>query len=163
MKILIACEFSGVTREAFAAKGHTVWSCDKEPSEKPGNHVQKDVRELLHKPWDMIIASPPLDDFDLIKAIWNADCERIAIDSVPGNTTKILGKPTQVLNPWMFNLPTITAAALWLKNLPILAPITTSRQQRPVIQSNRKKGNGDLKPDLRTTPVVARVMADTWG
>lgn len=59
MKVLIACEFSGVVREAFAAKGHDAWSCDLLPSEKPGNHIQGNVLDILDKGWDLIIAHPP--------------------------------------------------------------------------------------------------------
>ncbi len=63
MKILIACEFSGIVREAFRKKGHDVWSCDLLPSEDDTEyHIQGDVIEHL-KEWtlfyDMIIAHPP--------------------------------------------------------------------------------------------------------
>lgn len=47
MRILIACEFSGKVRDAFAARGHEVWSCDLLPTEKPGLHYQGDVKDLL--------------------------------------------------------------------------------------------------------------------
>lgn len=47
MKVLVACEFSGVVRDAFAALGHDAWSCDLEPCERAGQHMQRDVREVL--------------------------------------------------------------------------------------------------------------------
>lgn len=59
MKVLIACEWSGVVRDAFIKKGHDAVSCDLLPTEKPGNHYQGDVRILLKEHWDMIIAFPP--------------------------------------------------------------------------------------------------------
>ena len=59
MKVLIACEFSGVVREAFAKRGHDAWSCDLLPSDKPGQHIQGDVLEILGDGWDMLIAFPP--------------------------------------------------------------------------------------------------------
>ncbi len=59
MKILIACEFSGIVREAFAARGHNAWSCDLLPSEIPGQHIQDDVLNHLDDEWDMLIAHPP--------------------------------------------------------------------------------------------------------
>ena len=59
MKILIACEYSGIVRDAFAKRGHNAWSCDILPSETPGQHVQGDVTDLLLDDWDMIIAHPP--------------------------------------------------------------------------------------------------------
>ncbi len=59
MKVLIACEFSGIVREAFAKKGHDTWSCDLLPSEIPGQHIQDDVLKHLNDGWDMMIAHPP--------------------------------------------------------------------------------------------------------
>lgn len=59
MKILIACEFSGIVREAFAARGHDAWSCDLLPTERPGKHIVGDVREVVGGGWDMMIAHPP--------------------------------------------------------------------------------------------------------
>lgn len=58
MKVLVACEFSGIVRDAFSAIGHDAWSCDFRPSEKPGNHLQCDVREVLDSSWDLMIAHP---------------------------------------------------------------------------------------------------------
>ncbi len=59
MKILIACEFSGIVREAFKAKGHDAWSCDLLPTEIEGQHIQGDVLKILDQDWDMMIAHPP--------------------------------------------------------------------------------------------------------
>lgn len=59
MRILIACEYSGIVRDAFTAKGHDAWSCDLLPTESPGNHIQGDVLEILNDGWDMMIAFPP--------------------------------------------------------------------------------------------------------
>jgi len=59
MKVLIACEFSGIVRDAFSAKGHDAWSCDLLPTEKPGNHIQCDVLGILDDGWDLMVAHPP--------------------------------------------------------------------------------------------------------
>lgn len=70
MRVLVACEFSGVVRDAFAARGHDAWSCDLLPSERPGNHLRGDVcKWLAGKPgvcstmpfqaWDIILGHPP--------------------------------------------------------------------------------------------------------
>ena len=59
MKVLIACEFSGIVREAFNRKGHDAWSCDIIPSETGGKHIQDDVLMHLHEDWDLMIAHPP--------------------------------------------------------------------------------------------------------
>jgi hypothetical protein len=59
-RVLVACEYSGTVRDAFAARGWDAWSCDILPSETPGNHHQCDVREVLTEKWDVMIAHPPL-------------------------------------------------------------------------------------------------------
>ena len=59
MRILVACEFSGVVRDAFRACGHEAVSCDLLPSERPGPHIIGDVRGVLHDGWDLLIAHPP--------------------------------------------------------------------------------------------------------
>jgi hypothetical protein len=59
MKILVACERSGMVRDAFAALGHDAWSCDTEEARSPGQHYQGDVRDILYERcWDMLIAHP---------------------------------------------------------------------------------------------------------
>lgn len=58
MKVLIACETSGVVRDAFTARGHYAMSCDLLPTERPGEHYQGDVRDLLGFGWDLMIAHP---------------------------------------------------------------------------------------------------------
>lgn len=70
MKILIACEFSGTVRKAISKLGHDVWSCDLLPSEKPGNHYQCDVRDVLYDNWDMLIAHPPCTRLTNAGARW---------------------------------------------------------------------------------------------
>jgi len=59
MNVLIACEFSGIVREAFKAKGHNAWSCDLLDTEIPGNHIKDDVLKHLNEGWDLMIAHPP--------------------------------------------------------------------------------------------------------
>jgi hypothetical protein len=58
LAVLIACEKSGVVRDAFIARGHHAMSCDIEPTETPGPHYQGDVRDVLPAPWDIVIAHP---------------------------------------------------------------------------------------------------------
>ncbi len=59
MKVLVACEFSGIVREAFKKKGHDAWSCDILPTEIEGNHIQGDVLNILDDGWDLMVAHPP--------------------------------------------------------------------------------------------------------
>ena len=70
MKVLVACEYSGIVRDAFAAKGHDAWSCDILPTESPGNHYQGDVLEYLDKGWDLMIAHPPCTYLSNVGVRW---------------------------------------------------------------------------------------------
>jgi len=111
LRVLVACEFSGIVRRAFAARGHDAWSCDLLPAEDHSNrHIIGDVRTLLGDGWDLLmVAHPPCtrlcnsgvrwltappsgktleqmwQDLDegaaLFSACWNAPIERIAIEN----------------------------------------------------------------------------------
>lgn len=61
MRVLVACEYSGIVRDAFLERGHDAWSCDLLPTEKNSNrHIRGDVREVLHDGWDLLmVAHPP--------------------------------------------------------------------------------------------------------
>ena len=60
MKILVACESSGVVREAFRKKGHSAWSCDLLPADDGSKfHLQGNVLDYIDGTWDIIIAHPP--------------------------------------------------------------------------------------------------------
>jgi len=152
MKILIACEFSGPVREAFAARGHDAWSCDLLPSEIPGNHIQDDVLDHLSG-WDMMIAFPPCTHLAVSGARWfpqkiadgrqqasidffmelaNADIPKIAIENPIGIMSTKWRKPDQIIQPWQFGHGETKATCLWLKNLPKLQPtnIVNGREAR---------------------------------
>lgn len=62
MRVLISCEYSGRTRQAFAARGHDVISCDLLPAEDGSpNHIIGDVFDVIKNegPFDLMIAHPP--------------------------------------------------------------------------------------------------------
>lgn len=59
MRVLVSCEFSGIVRDAFIARGHDAVSCDLLPSERPGPHIIGDCRDLLADGWDLMVAHPP--------------------------------------------------------------------------------------------------------
>lgn len=58
-RVLIACEFSGIVREAFRARGHFAYSCDLLSTEIPGPHFKMDVLKILDGGWDLMIGHPP--------------------------------------------------------------------------------------------------------
>ena len=143
-KLLVACEYSGVVREAFAKKGWDAWSCDLLPTDQPSDkHIQGDVLEVINKGWDLIIAHPPCTHLSLsgakywaekradgrqqaaikfVEDIWDADCPRICIENPVGALTKHskLGRATQYIQPYEFGHAEQKRTGLWLKGLPKL-------------------------------------------
>jgi site-specific DNA-cytosine methylase len=144
MKVLVACEFSGIVREAFAKRGHDAWSCDLLPTEIPGQHIQGDVLPILNQDWDLVIAHPPctylavvanreflnnperwekrLSAMKFVYALMNAPIRKIAIENPKSVISSHMGKASQIIQPYMFGEPATKETHLWLKNLPNLKP-----------------------------------------
>ena len=147
MRVLVACEFSGIVRDAFAARGHEAWSCDTLPTEKWGLHLQDDVLERLdfepwdEMPWDLMIAHPPCTHLcvsgarwfarkradgqqqsgvDFFMALVDAPIPRIAVENPVGVMSTKYRKPDQIIQPWQFGHPETKTTCLWLKGLPPL-------------------------------------------
>lgn len=143
MKVLIACEFSGIVREEFKKRGHNAWSCDLLPTEIPGQHIQDDVLKHLDDDWDLMIAHPPCTHLAISGARWfaqkrkdgrmkqgydffmnmvNAPVKQIAVENPIGVLSKMYRKPDQIIQPFWFGNSVQKATCLWLKNLPKLIP-----------------------------------------
>lgn len=73
MKVLIACEESGVVRDAFAKRGHNAWSCDLKPSRNGGKHLQCDVLQIINNGWDLMVGHPPCDFLSCAGNEWFAN------------------------------------------------------------------------------------------
>lgn len=182
MKVLIACEFSGVVREAFKAKGHDAYSCDILPSEIPSpNHIQDNVLNVLNDNWDLMIAHPPCTHLAVSGARWfkhkqqeqkdalifvqklmDAPIEKIAIENPISIISSKIKKPSQIIQPWQFGHGETKATCLWLKNLPNLIPtdIVEGREARihkmpPSINRGKERS--------RTYIGIAKAMAEQWG
>lgn len=147
-RVLVACEFSAVVRDAFRARGHDAWSCDLLPCEgEPAWHIQGDVLPLLAEPWDLVIAHPPCTYVANSGARWLfekpgrweqlaagtaffrafLDCRapRIAVENPTPHkwaTEQIGRKPDCRAQPWWFGDRQKKGLCLWLKNLPPLVP-----------------------------------------
>lgn len=138
MKVLVACEFSGIVRDAFRERGHDAWSCDLLPTEQHGPHIQGDVLMHLDDGWDMMIAFPPCTHLACSGAAWfetkrrdgrqeearsffmalaNAPIHRIAIENPVGIMSKLWRKPDQIISPWQFGDEYSKKTCLWMKNL----------------------------------------------
>jgi len=180
MKILIACEFSGIVREAFSNKGHDAWSCDLLPTEQPGQHIQKDVLTLLDDNWDMMIAFPPCTHLAVSGARWfkdkkqeqtdaikffltlaNANIPKIAIENPIGVMSTHYRKPNQIIQPWQFGHGETKATCLWLKGLPELKPTNIVAGREPRIHM-MPPSKDRWKLRSITYQGIADAMADQW-
>lgn len=183
MRVLIACEYSGVVRDAFIAKGHEAMSCDLMDTEVPGPHYKGDVRDVLHYPWDLMIAHPPCTHLSVSGArhfdakrmdgrqqaavsfflmLAKADIPMIAIENPVCIISSIWRKPDQIIQPWQFGHGETKATCLWLKGLPDLIPtqIVEGRENR----IHRLPPSEDRwKERSRTYSGIATAMADQWG
>lgn len=185
MKILIACEFSGMVRDAFTLIGGSsvdVWSCDLMVSERPGKHFQCDVREILNQNWDLMIAHPPcthlcvsgarwfknkqkeqLEALEFVKILLNAPINKICLENPVGIISSKILKPTQIIQPWQFGDDTIKTTCFWLKNLPKLKStfIVPKIFRDPDIHME-KPGPNQAKNRSRFFSGIAEAMADQW-
>ena len=160
MRILIACEFSGTVREAFAKLGHDVWSCDIEPTDIPGQHYQGDVMDIIGGGWDMLIAFPPCthlavsgakhfeqkrkdgrqqQGIDFFMQMVNAPIDKISIENPVGIMSSIHQKPSQIIQPWQFGHEAQKTTCLWLKGLPKLHPTNIVNKGHFYISPSGKK------------------------
>jgi site-specific DNA-cytosine methylase len=181
MRVLVACEFSGTVRDAFAARGHEAWSCDLLPTEKPGNHVQCGVLGLLERGWDLMIAHPPCTHLAVSGARWfkdkrheqsvalefvrrllDAPIAMIALENPISIISSKVRKPDQIIQPWQFGHGETKATCLWLKNLPKLTP-TNIVDGRIARVHHEPPGPDRWKNRSRTYPGIADAMADQWG
>jgi len=183
MRVLIACEFSGVVRDAFIGGGHEAMSCDLLPTETLGPHYQGDVRDVLDYPWDLMIAHPPCTHLSVSGArhfadkrmdgrqqsavsffmrLAKADIPRIAIENPVCIMSTLWRKPDQTIQPWEFGHGETKATCLWLKGLPPLQPtdIVPGREARvwrmPPSETRALERS-------RTYTGVAQAMAKQWG
>lgn len=183
MKVLIACEYSGVVRDAFIGGGHEAMSCDLLPTEAPGPHYQGDVRDVLDFPWDLMIAHPPCTHLSVSGArhfeakrmdgrqqsavsffmsLARGQIPMIAIENPVCIMSSMWRKPDQVIQPWQFGHGETKATCLWLKGLPPLCPtdVVEGRENR----IHRMPPSAERwKERSRTFSGIAAAMATQWG
>ena len=192
MRVLVACEFSGAVRDSFAAKGADAWSCDLLPSKKPGQHYQGDVRDLLDKPWDLMVAHPPCtylcssglhwnkrvvgrdqkttEALEFVKLLLDAPIARIALENPIGCISTRIRPPDQIIQPWQFGHPESKATCLWLKGLPklaatnVLSKPASGRWENQTPSGQNKLGPSKDRWAIRseTYAGIAQAMADQW-
>lgn len=182
MRVLVACEFSGIVRDAFTAAGHEAVSVDLLPTERPaGPHIVADVREVIGWGWDLMVAFPPCTHLAASGARWwpakvdeqrqalafvrellDAPIPRVALENPVGRISTAVRKPDQIVHPWMFGHGETKATCLWLRGLPKLTPtdVVDGRAARVHMTPERRDR---WKDRLRTPPGLAAAMASQWG
>ena len=186
MRMLVACEFSGTVRRAFAARGHDAWSCDLLPAEDSSPyHWRDDIFHVLCGSrgfgWDLIIAHPPCthlassgarwwkdkalqqeEAIEFCKAIMAAPAPRIALENPIGKLSTAMRRPDQIIQPWQFGHGETKATCLWLKGLSPLHPtdVVAGREARVHRMS---PGPNRWRERSRTFAGIASAMAEQWG
>jgi len=185
MRVLVACEFSGIVREAFIARGHDAISCDLIPSERIGEHFLGDVMDCLRveKEFDLMIHHTPCTDLassgarwfpqkvekqkkavEFFRTLMDVAIPMIAGENPIGRLSTLYRKPDQIIQPWQFGEPETKATCLWLKNLPKLIPTK-------IIPEDQRKHSVHMEPPSpdrwknrsRTFQGIADAMANQWG
>jgi site-specific DNA-cytosine methylase len=182
MRVLVACEFSGVVRRAFRERGHDAWSCDLlRPEDFTGYHFQCDVREVLDYHWDLMVGHPPCtalavsgarwfkdkqqeqaDALEFVRALMDAPIPRICIENPISIISSRIRKPDQIIQPWQFGHGETKATCLWLKGLPPLIP-TNIVEGREAKVHRMPPGPNRWKERSRTYAGIAQAMADQWS
>lgn len=187
MNVLIACEFSGIVREAFRKRGHNAWSCDLLPSEIEGNHYQGNVIDMLADNWDLMIAHPPCTYLSITGNKWfkpeykdrfpdrerqreeaieffmelaNADIPRIAIENPVGIMSTLWRKPDQIIQPFQFGHSEPKKTCLWLKNLPKLEPTSIVEPEYMISKSGKRLAKWYFQPS--NTPERKKMRERTF-
>lgn len=145
LRVLVACEFSGIVRDAFKARGHDAWSCDLLPTERPGNHIQGDVLAILGDGWDLMVAHPPCtyltvaanghhkrdlarraplreEAIEFFLKLFHSSIPKVGIENPVGVLSSRFRKPDQIIQPWQFGHDTRKATCFWTRGLPKLVP-----------------------------------------
>ena len=185
MRVLVACEFSGIVRDAFIARGHDAWSCDLLPSEKGSiRHYQDDAVLVATSkrfgPWDLMIAHPPCTHLAVSGARWfkgklteqaaalefvrhllNVPIPRIALENPISIISSRIRKPDQIIQPWMFGHGETKATCLWLKGLPLLKPTNIVGGRTPRVH-HEPPSPERWKNRSRTYQGIANAMAEQW-
>lgn len=186
MKVLVACEWSGRVRDAFAKRGHNAWSCDVLPTERPGNHIQDSILEhsVVKRGWDVIIAFPDctfltvsgarwnheewreeaqLAALHFVKAIWKFPVPKLAIENPVGRLSSLWRGPTQIIQPHQFGEDASKNTCLWLRGLPPLLAVGVQIAPR-IVDGRRRWANqtdsGQNK--LTPSPERARMRGETY-
>jgi len=190
-RVLVACEFSGIVRDAFRAAGHTAISVDLLPTERFGPHIMGDVTPFLRRSWDLVIAHPPCTylansgvrwlyvggkgtepDFDRVRLMFqaadffvaclSANAPMVCVENPVMHGHAPIRRATQYIQPWQFGHGEIKATGLWLRGLPELVPTNVVDGRAPRVH-HASPSPDRWRERSRTLPGIAQAMADQWG
>ena len=163
MRVLVACETSGIVSQAFCKYNHYTLSCDLLPSEQNQyNHILDDVLNILKtNQFDLLIAHPPCTylsssglhwnkrrpereekterALDFVRSLMNAPVRHICIENPVGCVSTRIHLPTQYIQPYNFGHDASKKTGLWLTNLPPLQP--TSFVEPRIVDGKKRWGN----------------------
>ena len=185
MRVLVACEFSGIVRDAFVRRGHEAVSCDLLPTEKPAlgraYHYQGDVLDIIGDGWDMLIGHPPCtylssagnawlnrpgrmaardEAYDFVRCLASADIPKICIENPVGYLNTHWRQPDQIIHPYYFGDPKMKRTCLWLKGLPKLSYVPGEYPiPEPVYVST---GETTLGKKIHWTESIGKRKGDGW-
>jgi hypothetical protein len=187
MRVLIACEFSGVVREAFRSRGHDAWSCDLLPADdsSPYHHQMDAIQVANILPWDLMIAHPPCTYLSASGLHWNnkrpgrqqltdeaiqfvrnlldSPIEKIAVENPIGCLSTKLRKPDQIIQPWQFGEDASKATCLWLKNLPQLVYTNVLPGGKQARRANQTpSGQNKIPPGRKNRPPRWKLRSVTY-
>ena len=181
MRVLVACEYSGVVRDAFTRRGHSAMSCDLLDTEKPGLHYKGDVTNIINDGWDLMICHPPCthlaasgarwfkekqkeqaEALEFVELLLNAPIHQICLENPISIISSKIRKPDQIIQPWQYGHGETKATCLWLKNLPLLKP-TNIVEGREARVHKMSPGPNRWKERSRTFQGIADAFAEQWG
>lgn len=184
MRVLIACEFSGIVREAFRKRGHDAWSCDLLDTEIQGQHIKDDVLNHLNDGWDLMIAHPPCTHLAVSGAVWfkqkkadgrqqqgidffmrfcTTSIPKVAVENPVGIMSTIYRKPDQIIQPYWFGEEAQKGTCLWLFGLPKLTPTNiVGKGEMWVNKNNGKKRGAKWTMSLPPSPDRWKIRSRTF-
>lgn len=191
MRVLVACEFSGIVRDAFLARGHDAISCDLLPSERPGPHIRGDVLDLDLSQYELLIAHPPCQYLTLagvrwlyeggrgtkpdrarwdrmrdaaafFRALLEAPVGRIAVENPVMHRHANIRRPDFSVQPWQHGHGEIKQTCFWTRELPPLVPTAIVEGRTPRVH-HAAPSPDRWKERSRTLPGIAAAMAAQWG
>jgi len=191
MRVLIGCEYSGVVRDAFIARGHDAMSCDLLPTDAPGPHYQGDIFDVINDGWDLAVFHPPCTDLavsgarhfaakiadgrqqaalDFVQRLLDAPIPQIALENPISVISSKIRKPDQIIQPWQFGHPETKATCLWLKGLPLLVETANVYDHMMTLTPQERNRVHRMPPGpdrwkLRSTTFtgIAAAMAEQWS